>query len=210
LTRIVLAAASTIVRKGLEAMLAGRSDLAVVGTVRDWLALQGIIDDINPDVIVVLVERQNEDPPGELQALATIPVVVLMDDPQPWWVNDALRQGVRAVLRADATADELAGAIHAVAAGLLVLHPQDAQPVLTAAAAQIPRATDRSSEALTHRETEVLRMLARGFSNKEIAARLVISEHTVKFHVASVMGKLGAGTRTEAVTMGLRQGLILL
>jgi two-component system, NarL family, response regulator YdfI len=53
-------------------------------------------------------------------------------------------------------------------------------------------------------------MLARGFSNKEIAARLTISEHTVKFHVASLMGKLGAGTRTEAVTMGLRQGLILL
>lgn len=208
--RIVLAAASTIVRKGLESMLAGRADITVTTAVRDWLALQLVLDEASPDVVVVAVDRQEEEPPSELQALARIPAIVLVDDPQPLWVNEALRMGVRSVLPADASLEELSTAIHAVAAGLLVLHPQEAQPLLNAAAMQIPRQADRSSDPLTQRETEVLRMLARGFSNKEIAARLVISEHTVKFHVASLMGKLGAGTRTEAVTLGLRQGLILL
>lgn len=208
--RVVLAATSTIVRKGLESMLAGRSDFVVAATVRDWLALQLALDETSPDVVVVAIDKQEEEPPGELQSLAAVPSIVLVDDPQPPWVNEALRLGVRSVLPADASVEELAGAIHAVAAGLLVLHPQDAMPLLHAAAIQMPRAVERSSEPLTQRETEVLRMLARGFSNKEIAARLTISEHTVKFHVASLMGKLGAGTRTEAVTLGLRQGLILL
>jgi DNA-binding NarL/FixJ family response regulator len=66
------------------------------------------------------------------------------------------------------------------------------------------------AEALTPRESEVLQMLASGLANKEIAARLTISEHTVKFHVASILGKLGAGSRTEAVSLGIRRGLVLL
>ena len=65
-------------------------------------------------------------------------------------------------------------------------------------------------EPLTPRESKVLEMLASGLTNKEIAARLAISEHTAKFHVASILGKLGAGTRTEAVTLGIRRGLVLL
>jgi DNA-binding NarL/FixJ family response regulator len=65
-------------------------------------------------------------------------------------------------------------------------------------------------EPLTRREREVLQMLASGLGNKLIAARLVISEHTVKFHVASILGKLGAGSRTEAVSIGIRRGLVLL
>src|ERR1700674_681358 len=72
------------------------------------------------------------------------------------------------------------------------------------------RALDELAESLTRRELEVLQMLAAGLSNKEIAARLSISEHTVKFHVASILGKLGAGSRTEAVSLGIRRGLVLL
>ena len=66
------------------------------------------------------------------------------------------------------------------------------------------------AEPLTPRESEVLQMLASGLANKEIAAKLAISEHTVKFHVASILGKLGAGSRTEAVSLGIRRGLVLL
>jgi len=66
------------------------------------------------------------------------------------------------------------------------------------------------AEELTPRESEVLQMLANGLANKEIAARLSISEHTVKFHVASILGKLGAGSRTEAVSLGIRRGIVLL
>jgi DNA-binding NarL/FixJ family response regulator len=191
-------------------MLSGRQDLVVAGAVRDWLPLQVLLDEVNPDVVMVSIEPHDEEPPAQLQAISAVPTIVLADNPHPVWVSDTFRLGVRAVLSSDATVEELSGAIHAVASGLVALHPQEALPLLNAASLQIPRTRERSSEALTQRETEVLRMLARGFSNKEIAARMAISEHTVKFHVASLMGKLGAGTRTEAVTLGLRQGLILL
>jgi DNA-binding NarL/FixJ family response regulator len=78
------------------------------------------------------------------------------------------------------------------------------------AAEPITRSTASLSEPLTPRESEVLQMLASGLANKEIASRLMISEDTVKFHVASILGKLGAGTRTEAVSLGIRRGLVLL
>jgi len=104
--------------------------------------------------------------------------------------------GAAGVLPLSASPQELAAAIEAVAAGLLVTHPATrSAPVL---------------EELTPREIEVLRLLADGDGNKTIAYRLGISEHTVKFHVSSILAKLGAGSRTEAVTLGLRRGLILL
>ena len=91
----------------------------------------------------------------------------------------------------------------------MVLHPSHASEGLPAGSAS-SRALDELAESLTRRELEVLQMLAAGLSNKEIAARLNISDHTVKFHVASILGKLGAGSRTEAVSLGIRRGLVLL
>ena len=99
--------------------------------------------------------------------------------------------------------------LQAVANGLMVLHPSLANEALPAGSAP-PRELDELAESLTRRELEVLQMLAAGLGNKEIAARLGISEHTVKFHVASILGKLGAGSRTEAVSLGIRRGLVLL
>jgi DNA-binding NarL/FixJ family response regulator len=93
--------------------------------------------------------------------------------------------------------------------GLIVMHPGEVDAMFPAAPpASQPLA--ELTEPLTPRESEVLQMLASGLANKEIAARLAISEHTVKFHVASILGKLGAGSRTEAVSLGIRRGLILL
>jgi DNA-binding NarL/FixJ family response regulator len=94
--------------------------------------------------------------------------------------------------------------VEAAAAGLVVLQAEDIETVLAA-----PRQA-RTTESLSPRESEVLGMLAEGASNKAIAYRLGISEHTVKFHVTSIMTKLNAGSRTEAVTLGIRQGLIML
>ena len=99
--------------------------------------------------------------------------------------------------------------MQAAAAGLIVLHHESTAailPLLSAAARPIPTA---GGETLTPREIEVLGMLAEGEGNKQIARRLGISEHTVKFHVGSILAKLGAATRTEAVTLGLRGGLIM-
>jgi DNA-binding NarL/FixJ family response regulator len=114
---------------------------------------------------------------------------------------------VRAILPADASASEILAAIEAAAAGLAVVDVRDLEGLL---AASVPQAAEEGATPLTARELEVLRMLAEGAANKTIAWKLGISEHTVKFHVAQILGKLGAGTRTEAVTVGIRKGLILL
>ncbi|MGH8704226.1 MAG: response regulator transcription factor, partial [Burkholderiales bacterium] len=123
---------------------------------------------------------------------------------------DALRAGVRAVLPRAAAPAEIIAAIEAVAAGLVVLHPDGLEALPPRPAGAAPPSASEADQPLTARETEVLAMLAEGLGNKLIAARLGISEHTVKFHVASIFAKLGAGTRTEAVTIGVRRGLIMI
>jgi NarL family two-component system response regulator YdfI len=104
--------------------------------------------------------------------------------------------------------DQLVAALRAAAAGLVVLHPSEvpAFPAIQPAS----QALAELPEPLTRREREVLQMLAAGLANKEIAARLNISDHTAKFHVAAILGKLGAATRAEAVALGIRRGLVLL
>jgi DNA-binding NarL/FixJ family response regulator len=134
----------------------------------------------------------------------TLPTIVLTPAPHEAWTARARRDGVRAVLRADATAEELAVALAATRAGLLALHPD------AVAAAAVTSGVAIGMTALTPREHDVLEMMAEGMSNRAIALRLKISRHTVKFHVASVLTKLGARSRTEAVTAGVRQGLISL
>ena len=140
---------------------------------------------------------------------ADIGVVVLSDGMTPTASADALRAGIRASLPDDISPDQLVAALEAAASGLLVLHPSHANEALPAGAAS-GQALDELAESLTRRELDVLQILAAGLGNKEIAARLKISEHTVKFHVASILGKLGAATRTEAVSIGIRRGLVLL
>lgn len=135
------------------------------------------------------------------------PVVLLVRDPPEAWAN-ALRHGARAVLPSNASAAQIAAAIEAVVAGLFVFDVEDADQIFPSRT--LDHSTEPLVEAMTPREIEVLRAMAEGLANKEIAARLGISENTVKFHVGSVMGKLGAASRTEAVMLGIRHGLILL
>jgi two-component system, NarL family, response regulator YdfI len=116
---------------------------------------------------------------------------------------------VRAVLPREVSPEQLRAALEAAAAGLVVVHPSEVSAVLPAPAA-LSSPVRELPEPLTPREREVLQMISAGLGNKEIAGRLSISEHTVKFHVASILGKLGASTRTEAVSIGIRHGLVLL
>jgi DNA-binding NarL/FixJ family response regulator len=129
-------------------------------------------------------------------------IVALADDPASLWTPAARAVGLRAALPRTATGEELTGAVRAVHAGLFALH---AAALSTARARGIATAP---GAPLTSREHAILEMVADGFSNRAIAARLGISRHTVKFHVASILGKLGAGTRTEAVALALRRGLL--
>jgi DNA-binding NarL/FixJ family response regulator len=143
---------------------------------------------------------------------AGVPVILLVDNPARM-TSGALPAGVRAVLPRNVTSTEIAVAIEAVAAGLYVFHRSDIDsvPTLRPAPSETgPELGEPLVEHLTPREIEVLQLLSAGLGNKEIAARLNISEHTAKFHVASILGKLGAATRTEAVTLGIRHGLVMI
>jgi DNA-binding NarL/FixJ family response regulator len=160
--------------------------------------------------------RHNDEPVSEkLLALGAVSppapaIVVLGDYLHGDWTTEALRLGVRAVLPRSATTEEIVPTVVAAAAGLVVLHPDvfdSLLPVLPSTTRTLPTSP---VQALTPREIEVLGMLAEGLGNKAIARRLGISEHTVKFHVSSIFTKLNASSRTEAVTLGARQGLIML
>jgi len=200
-TRIVIAAPSAVVRAGLEALLSGTPGWEVAGSFAD----ASHVDSLRPDVLVAALP---------VSALHVVPnvapaIVLLTSEGQPEWTAEALRSGVRALLPRDAPAAAILAAVEAAANGLAVIDPQELEGLLGSPGPAVD-AADTGTAPLTPRELEVLRMMADGAANKEIAWKLAISEHTVKFHVASVMGKLNASSRTEAVTRGLRRGLILM
>jgi NarL family two-component system response regulator YdfI len=202
--RVLLAAASTVRRAGLEALLKQAPSVKLAGSLHGPPALAQYAAQLQPDV--VLLDLESETSGGESAAL---PVVALIDEPSADWTAQALRSGVKAILPRDSGMDEILSAIQAAHAGLVLLDPEVTQNL----AARIRTQSTQSAAALddlTPREIEVLRMLAEGLGNREMAARLGISDHTVKFHISSILDKLGAATRTEAVTMGIRMGIILL
>jgi two-component system, NarL family, response regulator YdfI len=213
--RVFIVAPSPLARAGLENLLAAR-EVQVVGSNAKMETLAELVADAAPDVVLIDSSGEPFEPMIEsilASGLALdVGVVVLGDGMTPAASAEALRAGIRAALPGDISPEQLVAALQAVASGLLVLHPSHANEGLPAGSAgSAPsRALDELAESLTRRELEVLQMLAAGLSNKEIAARLNISEHTVKFHVASILGKLGAGSRTEAVSLGIRHGLVLL
>jgi NarL family two-component system response regulator YdfI len=212
--RVLLAAASTVRRAGLEALIKTAPSLALAGSLHSTLVIGQYAGQLQSDV--VLLDLENEGRPHEssvlparLQISSSVPMVALIEDPSADWAANALRSGVRAILPRDSGMNEILAAIQAAYAGLVLLDAEVSQSL----ASRIRPSTARPAAALddlTPREIEVLRMLAEGLSNREIASRLGISNHTVKFHISSILDKLGAASRTEAVTMGIRMGIILL
>jgi DNA-binding NarL/FixJ family response regulator len=185
----------------------------VAGSAANLETISGQLVDVEPDV--VLIEAAADTHEELLTALEDrelvreYPVVVLSEQMKAAWISEAFRAGVRAVLPRDVTPEQLRAALEAAAAGLVVVHPSEVSAIIPALASLTSPAHELP-EPLTPREREVLQMISAGLANKEIAGRLSISEHTVKFHVASILGKLGASTRTEAVSIGIRHGLVLL
>jgi NarL family two-component system response regulator YdfI len=212
--RVFIVATSPLARSGLQQLLAS-PEIEIVGSAVDLDSAAGLLSEpeAEPDVIVVDASRESGANVAGLSAAssdvgADIPIVVL-ESADNGATTDLLRQGVRAILPAGISPAELIAALRAVASGLIVLH-QSTLGAFPHAAVNTSRATEEFTEALTKREREVLQMLAAGLGNKEIAAKLNISDHTAKFHVGSILGKLGAASRAEAVAMGIRRGLVLL
>ena len=196
--RVVVVSDDPLVRGGLAALLAGEPGLTVVG---QWTPAAVLSDEA--DVAVwdaegaAAFERM-----GDAQARGLMVLAVLRDPSQAAAAGAAR---VRGIVPRDVSAGRLAAAVNAVAEGLVVLDGAAAQALLQPHAEGEPLV-----EPLTAREQEVLQLVAEGLSNKLIAARLGISEHTAKFHVNSILGKLGAQTRAEAVAQAARLGLLLL
>ncbi len=181
---------------------------ALEGVVRNEPELE-LIEDSGEFAADVLLASDAELDVHDLGEEHAAPAVVLVArDPDAALVAGALRAGVKAVLPEDAAPGEVAAAIHAAAAGLVALQPADVE-VLMAGTAR-PDPSRDGPVSLTPRESEVLQLMAEGLPNKQIAWRLGISEHTAKFHVATILGKLNAGTRAQAVAIGIRRGLILI
>ena len=211
--RVLIAAASPVARAGLETLLGKSGSVVVVGSAAQLAALGAEIEASEPDVVLIELEPRADLPQllPTLDAAHAPALVALAEEPEPEWVASALRAGVRAILPHDSTAEEILAAVDAAAAGLVTLPVELASALIPAELRPTPQlATAMSNQPLTPRELEILGMLAEGLGNKIVAARLGISEHTVKTHVASILAKLDAGTRAEAVAIGLRLGLIML
>ena len=216
MTRILVAATSGIVRRGLETLLAASPNLTVVGSSSlDATTLAERLEDLQPDVVLLELRPQEDDSVARhLPAFGPGPgapaIVVLADPPYGPWIAEALRSGVRAVLPPEAAPEEIVAAVEAAATGLVALHPDAVEALLPAAPASPRSMPAPPHPPLSSREVEVLGMLAEGLGNKQIAWRLGISEHTVKFHLSSIFTKLDVSSRTEAVALGVRLGLIML
>jgi two-component system, NarL family, response regulator YdfI len=226
LITVYIIAASAIVRAGLEAVLQTDERLVIVGGAADISAApSNFAVGQRIDVTLVNVERQREFitltdflSGGDDEDKNSSSVVALLseDFQNLEQIIGLLKNGVRGILPREATAGEIGSAIVAAANNLIAAPPEILEMIVSSISIQdFSPETEKQSptewlESLTPREQEVLELLVEGESNKAIALHLNISEHTVKFHVASIFGKLGVNTRTEAVMQALRRGLVLL
>ncbi len=202
-----------MVLAGLQAIVRSDRDLEVAGSVSDLSEAHINADAVGADVIVAAKSASGD---GELMSRlqsvlppSSAPLILLSDDRHAVARTTPLPGNVRAILPRDASAHEIIAAIGAVAAGLIVF-AHDSWGAPAGPAVDYQRHGAPRDGTLTARELQVLQMLAAGMDNKSIGAKLSISAHTVKFHVTSILGKLDAGSRTEAVAIGIRRGLILL
>jgi two-component system, NarL family, response regulator LiaR len=203
--RVLIADDHSVVRKGLRTFLGLSPELEIVGEASDGLEAVRLANDLKPDVVLMDLKMPRMDGIAATEAIRRehpdIEVIALTSILEDDSVVGAVRAGAIGYLLKDTEADELCRAIKAAAAGQVQLSPQ--------AAARLMREvrTPENPETLTERETDVLRLLTRGYSNKEIAQELGLSQKTIKIHVSNILGKLGVASRTQAALYAIRTGL---
>jgi NarL family two-component system response regulator YdfI len=203
--RIAVAATSAVRRAGLESIIRSRAEFHLAGSFGAVESVVSFARCTELDVIVIDTDSIRD---LLLEPTSDAAIVLLTEVSEARSISRLLRSGVRAILSRESDADSVLSAIYASYDGLVLLSTPTAESLAAVYGDQPLEVEAELSEDITLRETEVLRMLAQGLVNKDIAARLGISEHTVKFHISSILDKLGASTRTEAVTLGIRRGLI--
>ena len=211
-TRILVADDHPIVRDGLVAVLNTQPDFAVVGEAGSGAETVRQVATLAPDVLLLDLAMPDGDGVQTLLRLReqhlTVRVIVFTAFDTDERILAAIRAGAQGYLLKGIPREDIFGAIRTVAAGGSLLTPVVASRLLRHVSAE--GAASASTAALTPRERETLRLLGRGLQNKEIAARLGVRERTVKFHVAALMRKLGAGNRTEVVARATQAGLLSL
>jgi DNA-binding NarL/FixJ family response regulator len=195
-------AASPARRDSLLHTVSADVAIRVAGTATTFPFLRSLMAETSADIAVIDLQSEREPATFRdwLLELADLVAIIVLGPVYDVSVfNRIVRAGAGGMLRMDASSEQIVQAIKSVAAGLMIFD-----------SGLMPERPDEDIlvEPLTPRESEVLRLLADGLPNKEIASRLSISEHTIKFHIRSILGKLGASSRTEAVSRGLRSGLI--
>jgi DNA-binding NarL/FixJ family response regulator len=190
-------------------MLEGRADIAVVGTASGVDELAGHL--MEGPVDAVLLEETEGESADIIAALASAGAALVVLGDRREAVEELAGSSLAGwgYLLAPSDPDQIAAALLTASAGLVALNRSLAL-ALAPAHGSVPAPHVDSQESLTGREREVLQLMAQGLANKQIAARLSISLHTVKFHVASILAKLGASSRTEAVSIGARHGQVVL
>lgn len=213
--RVLIVGRQPLARAGLRGLVSELGDVVVVGITTSINDAVLAAKDQQPDVVLAASDAGDVATVSAMvAALAAdgIPTIILGQAPAPEDLTQALRAGLRGYVLPDATADEVGAALRAAARGLLVLAPVlgRALPILSPTLRPEFSIGDGGEQPLTDREQEVLQLLSLGMPNKSIARKLGVSEHTVKFHVGSILAKLDASSRTEAVTSAARRGILVL
>ena len=210
--QVLIWARSPFTLAGLHAALSADPRFEIVGKLGRSAETEAELTGFQEDVI--LFDGQEGDIDefllGSFKEHRSRRIVLLSEDLTRAQTVRLMQSGVQAILPRDSSANEITSALEAVSEGLVAFSPEFLRLLLPTPSERVEQEFEYLNDPLTTRETEVLALLAGGAGNKEIAAQLRISEHTAKFHVSSILSKLGATTRTEAVSRGYRLGLILI
>lgn len=214
--RVLIASPYPTTRAGLAAFLTRHDQVEVAGETGNIDDLIQLAETTQPDAIVIdpgeaAIGWLGEDwglPAGETTTLP--PIVLLADSLERDEIAGAIESGIGGLLSREATSEEIVGATQAVIAGLVAVDQRVARSLTAGIEPERRPELDLNGEHLTNRELEILQLISQGFPNKAIAAELGISEHTVKFHVGSILDKLGAASRSEALARAARAGLLIL
>ena len=201
--RVLVIARSSVVRAGMESLIASSGTLELAGALD--LARTSAVD-FPADIALVDADDILPDSLPDFARDLSLPIVLLTQTADLSNSSAALRAGIRGIISREAPPQEIEAAVQAVNAGLIVIAPASLSELLPAERAPL----EALRESLSDRELEVLNLVAEGLSNKLIAQGLGISEHTVKTHLTAIFEKLGASTRTEAVSQAIRRGLVML
>ena len=203
--RIAVAAPSAVRRARLESVIRSQPELQLAGSFGAVSSLASFARSNEVDVLVVDADTVRD---LLLEPRSEAAIVLLTEVTDARSISRLLRSGVRAILSRESDPGQVLSGIYAAYDGMVLLSTPTAESLAAVYGDRSLELDVELSEEITSRESEVLRMLAEGLVNKDIATRLGISEHTIKFHISSILDKLGASTRTEAVTLGIRLGLI--